>query len=121
MADFNIPKVFKEATDGIRTMEAEVKDAMIEDSKMGGEQLHIILTPLNQPKWKDQHEWFGLSETENSAMTALILKLREIGVSAPAGAGIVEILKKMGKAVWTTEEKVGKKEGTTWMPQELLK
>ena len=124
VGEFKIPKVFKEATGGLRKMKAEIKDVQFEMSKITkdakakpSEQLHLTLHPLDHTDWKDQNEWFGISETEDSAMTALIKRLREIGVSAPAGANIKDILMKMGPMDWKEENGIGKKQGSTWMPQ----
>jgi len=121
-----IPAEFREGG-GLRTMTATVVSAkapcscgICTKSKIKAKRLHIELKPTNQPKWKNQNEWFGLSDADDSAFFALVERLRKIGVACPAGKNIGEVIAAMGEAEWAEEEKIGRTQSAVWMPQRLL-
>lgn len=117
-----------------REMKARVVGAEIEPSKLASKsgggpknQLHIVLHPEDKP-WKDQHEWYGLSDKTYSAFAALVNKCVDIGLISSAqvkkAATLDALAETIGKRLkaedprkWAEVEMGTKSTKPLWCPQ----
>lgn len=117
-----------------RKANLEVVDAVIIDSKFTdksgkpSKQLKLTLRDL-EGKWKDQYEWYGISEHTPSAFADLVERLRDLEIisrkeiaDAPDALALATLIinKIKGKKFAFEEQKAGKKSSYTWLPVNTL-
>jgi len=115
---------------GQRAGDFEVVNAEVVPSKFGGKlQIQMEFRDL-AGKWKNQFEWYSLSNAEPSAFWDLakqLMKLKVVSATVADEAEDVEALAKVicknvvGYQFKLEEQKLGRKTSPAWFPVEVIK
>jgi len=123
-------------TDATHECKEGVKCPVLEKLIPKSDAVHLVLEPTDR-EWEDQYELYSIRSTtvtgekrdiarDDSAIVALLNRLNDMGLLSGRIEGadafrdaIFDAM--IGNEFSFKEEQVGRKEGTSWMPQELIK
>lgn len=116
---------FKTKELGKREMRATVSNGeVITGKKFKLRQLHLEFEPIGV-EWKEQHEWYMLTDDIESAfgvLTSKLIELKLITTVQVNEAKDLEVLANLiveaisGKEIYWKELETPKKESTVWLP-----